>query len=110
MSPASPNACCAADRPSSSPDTVELFTRRETSPVGTSRALGWDTPSQPSSSGQYFSPRSFGHLGFTGTSLWIDPDRQLSVTLLTNRIWPDRSSRAIRQVRPLVHDAIVEAL
>jgi serine-type D-Ala-D-Ala carboxypeptidase len=92
------------------PDTVALFTRREPSPEGTSRALGWDTPSQPSTSGQYFSPHSFGHLGFTGTSLWIDPDRQLSVTMLTNRVWPDRSSRAIRQVWPLLHDAIVEAL
>jgi len=92
------------------PSTVELFTCRETSPTGTSRALGWDTPSQPSSSGAHFSPCSFGHLGFTGTSLWIDPERQLSVTLLTNRTWPDRSSQAIKQVRPLVHNAIVEAL
>ena len=92
------------------PTTVELFTRREDSPVGTSRALGWDTPSEPSTSGRYFSSRSFGHLGFTGTSLWIDPQRQLSVTLLSNRIWPDRGSRAIRQVWPLLHDAIVEAL
>ena len=92
------------------PATVELFTRRETTPVGTSRALGWDTPSEPSTSGKYFSPRSFGHLGFTGTSLWIDPERQLSVTFLSNRVWPDRSSRAIRQVWPALHDAIVEAL
>ncbi|HEY4961315.1 MAG TPA: serine hydrolase domain-containing protein [Terriglobales bacterium] len=92
------------------PATVELFTRREALPIGTSRALGWDTPSQPSSSGAHFSRRSFGHLGFTGTSLWIDPDRQLSVTLLTNRTWPDRGSQSIKQVRPLVHDAIVEAL
>jgi CubicO group peptidase (beta-lactamase class C family) len=90
--------------------TVELFTRREASRIGTSRALGWDTPSQPSSSGAHFSPRSFGHLGFTGTSLWIDPDRQLSVTLLTNRTWPDRSAQAIKKIRPLVHDAIVEAI
>jgi len=90
--------------------TIELFTRRESSPAGTSRALGWDTPSEPSTSGSHFSPRSFGHLGFTGTSLWIDPDRMLSVTMLTNRIWPDRSTRAIRQVWPPVHDAIVEAL
>jgi CubicO group peptidase (beta-lactamase class C family) len=90
--------------------TVEVFTRREETPAGTSRALGWDTPSQPSSSGTWFSPSSFGHLGFTGTSLWIDPKRQLSVTLLTNRTWPDRSSQAIRQVRPAVHDALVEAL
>jgi CubicO group peptidase (beta-lactamase class C family) len=92
------------------PATVDLFTRRETTPTGTSRALGWDTPSQPSSSGRHFSPRSFGHLGFTGTSLWIDPERRLSVTLLTNRTWPDRGSKAIRQIRPLVHDAIIEAL
>ena len=92
------------------PATVELFTRRQESPAGTSRALGWDTPSQPSSSGSQFSPRSFGHLGYTGTSLWIDPDRRLSVTLLTSRTWPDRSSPAIKQVRPRLHDAIVEAL
>ncbi len=93
------------------PATVKLFTRREEAPIGTSRALGWDTPSLPdSSSGTHFSLASFGHLGFTGTSLWIDPGRQLSVTLLTNRTWPNRASQAIRQVRPLVHDAIVEAL
>jgi CubicO group peptidase (beta-lactamase class C family) len=91
-------------------DTVSLFTRRETNPEGTSRALGWDTPSQPSQSGKYLSPASFGHLGYTGTSLWIDPERQLSVTLLTNRTWPDNRNQAIRQVRPAFHDAIVEAL
>ncbi len=91
-------------------ETVELFTRRQSSPDGTSRALGWDTPSQPSQSGKHFSPRSFGHLGYTGTSLWCDPERQLSVTLLTNRVWPDRSSELIKQIRPAFHDAIVEAL
>ena len=92
------------------PSTLNLFTRRETMPEGTSRALGWDTPSSPSQSGQYFSPRSFGHLGYTGTSLWCDPVRQLSVTLLTNRVWPDRSSQAIKYVRPKFHDAVLEAL
>jgi CubicO group peptidase (beta-lactamase class C family) len=92
------------------PETVQLFTRRVESPADSSRALGWDTPSPPASSGTHFSAVSFGHLGFTGTSLWIDPTRQLSVTLLTNRTWPNRMSQAIRQVRPLVHDAIVEAL
>ena len=92
-------------------DTVKLFTRREETPVGTSRALGWDTPSlTESSSGTRFSQASFGHLGFTGTSLWIDPGRQLSVTLLTNRTWPNRASQAIRQVRPRLHDAVVEGL
>ena len=57
-----------------------------------------------------FRPRSFGHLGYTGTSLWIDPDRQLSITLLTNRTWPDCSNQAIKQIRPKFHDAVVEAL
>ena len=90
--------------------TVELFTQRQASPAGTSRALGWDTPSSPSQSGKYFSPSSYGHLGYTGTSLWIDPERQLSVTLLTNRTWPDRSSQAIKQIRPAFHDAVVEAI
>ncbi len=97
-------------RPILRPETIELFTRRESSPAGTSRALGWDTPSDPSQSGRHFSPRSFGHLGYTGTSLWIDPDRQLSITLLTNRTWPDCENQAIKQVRPALHDAIVEAL
>ena len=92
------------------PETIALFTRRESTPEGTSRALGWDTPSSPSQSGQYFGSRSFGHLGYTGTSLWIDPDRKLSVTLLTNRTWPDCSNQAMKQVRPKVHDAIVRAL
>ena len=92
------------------PETIALFTRRESAPSGTSRALGWDTPSASSQSGKYFSPQSFGHLGYTGTSLWIDPTRQLSITLLTNRTWPDCSNQAIKQVRPKFHDAIIEAL
>jgi CubicO group peptidase (beta-lactamase class C family) len=100
----------SAQKPLFRPHTVEVFTRREALPAGTSRALGWDTPSAPSSSGKYFSPRSFGHLGYTGTSLWIDPDRKLSVTLLTNRTWPDRGSQAIKQIRPAFHDAVLEVL
>jgi CubicO group peptidase (beta-lactamase class C family) len=91
-------------------ETLEIFTCRQDSPRGTSRALGWDTPSQPSQSGKYFSSRSYGHLGYTGTSLWIDPDRQLSVTLLTNRTWPERGSQSIKQFRPAFHDAVFEAL
>ena len=90
--------------------TVELFSRRESAPEGTSRALGWDTPSLPSQSGKYFSPRSFGHLGYTGTSLWIDAERQLSITLLTNRTWPDCQNEAIKQIRPAFCDAVIEAL
>jgi serine-type D-Ala-D-Ala carboxypeptidase len=91
-------------------ETLDLFTRRELSPPNTSRALGWDTPSAPSQSGRYLSSRAFGHLGYTGTSLWIDPEQQLSVALLTNRTWPDCSNQAIKQVRPQLHDAVVEAL
>jgi serine-type D-Ala-D-Ala carboxypeptidase len=89
------------------PETVSLFTRPQ---PGTARALGWDRPTPPSSSGQYFSPQSYGHLGYTGTSLWIDPTRALAVVLLTNRTWPDAANQAIKQIRPLFHDAIVEAL
>jgi CubicO group peptidase (beta-lactamase class C family) len=92
------------------PETITLFTARESSPEGTSRALGWDTPSPPSQSGRYFSPRSYGHLGYTGTSLWIDPERRLSITLLTNRTWPDCANQSIKQIRPRFHDAVVEAL
>lgn len=91
-------------------ETVRLFTTRQSSPVGTSRALGWDTPSAPSLSGQYFSRSSFGHIGFTGTSLWVDPERQVSVALLTNRTWPDSSNRAIRKVWPRFHDAVMQSL
>jgi len=92
------------------PETVELFTGGQREPQGTSRALGWDTPSQPSQSGARFSPRSFGHLGYTGTSLWCDAERSLSVTLLTNRTWPDAGNQAIKEFRPLLHDAILDAL
>ena len=97
-------------RPILRPETVEVFTRRESNPTGTSRALGWDTPSPPSQSGKYFSSRSYGHLGYTGTSLWIDPERHVSITLLTNRTWPDCKNQAIKQVRPAFHDAVIEAL
>lgn len=104
------NVMLVGGKPLVRPETLALFTRRETMPPGTSRSLGWDTPSAPSQSGKYFSARSFGHLGYTGTSLWIDPERQLSVTLLTNRTWPDCSNKAITRVRPAFHDAVVKAL
>jgi CubicO group peptidase (beta-lactamase class C family) len=89
-----------------SAQTVALFATPAQQPPGTSRALGWDTPSAPSSSGTLFSARSIGHLGFTGTSLWIDLDAGVAVTLLTNRTWPDRSNQAIRELRPRFHDAL----
>jgi CubicO group peptidase (beta-lactamase class C family) len=89
--------------------TVELFARRQ-GPEGSSRALGWDTPSPDSTTGRHFSPRSIGHLGFSGCSLWIDLEAGIAVAMLTNRTWPDRKNRQIRQVWPAFHDAIREAL
>jgi CubicO group peptidase (beta-lactamase class C family) len=88
-------------------DTVHLFTSRSGLPPGSSRALGWDTPSgTPSSSGNHFSHHSVGHLGYTGTSMWIDPNRDLGVVLLTNRTWPMRENKKIQQVRPAFHDLV----
>jgi CubicO group peptidase (beta-lactamase class C family) len=89
------------------PETIRLFTT-PAMPAVSSRALGWDTPSQPSSSGRFFSHHAAGHLGYAGTSLWIDFERQLAVVLLTNRTWPHRQSQAIRTIRPAFHDAVVE--
>ncbi len=74
------------------------------------RTLGWMVPTADSTSGRYFSAHSFGHLGFTGTSIWIDPDRQLFVILLTNRVYPTRANDKIAAVRPALHDAVIEAL
>jgi CubicO group peptidase (beta-lactamase class C family) len=91
------------------PATLEIFARRQ-GPEGSSRALGWDTPSENSSSGRRFGPRSIGHLGYSGCSLWIDLDAAVAVVLLTNRTWPDRQSQLIRAVRPAFHDAVREAL
>ena len=94
------------------PATVRLFAQRQ-GPDGSSRALGWDTPSQISSSGRHFSRRTIGHLGFSGCSLWIDLEDGVAVALLSNRTWPDRPAAAdqlIREVRPAFHDAVREAL
>jgi len=91
-------------------DTVELFTRKAGDGEST-RALGWDTKSpENSSAGSFFSPRSFGHTGFTGTSIWVDPDRELFLILLTNRVHPTRENQLIREARPAVADAVVNAL
>jgi beta-N-acetylhexosaminidase len=74
------------------------------------RTLGWVVPTEGGSSGHYFSSRSYGHTGFTGTTIWIDPDRQLFVVLLTNRVHPTRENHKIAEVRPAVHDAVMKAL
>lgn len=93
------------------PETLAVFSQAQNAHFGNARALGFDIPSHPSSqSGRYFSDHSLGHLGFTGTSLWLDPKRGLCVIFLTNRTWPDRASQEIRQIRPAVHDAVAQAL
>ncbi len=93
------------------PSTVSLFTAAAPAAHGAPRALGWDLPSTPSSSGQFFSPHSVGHLGYTGTSVWIDLEKKLAVVLLTNRTFPaDGPSTKIQQLRPRFHDAILREL
>jgi CubicO group peptidase (beta-lactamase class C family) len=89
---------------------VREFTRKQSKPAQSSWALGWDTPTAPSSSGTQFSPASFGHLGYTGTSLWIDPERRLEVLLLTNRVHPTRRNEAIKTFRPMIHDLVCRDL
>lgn len=91
-------------------ETIRLFTTRQSE--RSTRALGWDTRSIEgySSAGSLFSPTSFGHTGFTGTSIWADPTRNLFVILLTNRVYPTRDNKKILRVRPAVHDAVIEAL
>jgi len=90
------------------PSTVARWTARQR--VDASRALGWDTPSPQSSAGRFFSPRSFGHTGFTGTSIWADPERELFVVLLTNRVNPTRDNQKIGPLRRAVADIIQQSV
>jgi CubicO group peptidase (beta-lactamase class C family) len=91
--------------------TLQDFTRCQCTPEGSTWALGWDTPTPGrSSAGQFFSPTAIGHLGFTGTSLWIDPEQDVIVVFLTNRVHPSRQRQGIRTFRPLIHDAVMRAL
>ena len=85
---------------------AKQFTSRQSD--ASSWGLGWDTPSAPSSSGTRFSSRAFGHVGFTGTSLWIDPSSELEVIILSNRVHPTRANTAIQAFRPRIHDAIYQ--
>jgi CubicO group peptidase (beta-lactamase class C family) len=94
------------------PAVAAEFARRDTT-RGTTRALGWDTPSEEGSSlGTRLGRkgRTIGHLGFTGTSLWIDAEREVVVALLTNRVNPSRENELIRGFRPRFHDVVAEAL
>lgn len=85
---------------------VRQFTARQELPPPSNWALGWDTPSAPSSSGSFFSEKSFGHLGYTGTSLWIDPLSELEVVLLSNRVHLSRRNEKIKIFRPYIHDLV----
>ncbi|NKB81931.1 MAG: serine hydrolase [Nitrospirales bacterium] len=84
------------------------FVKKQDETGKASWGLGWDTPSRPSSSGQWFSPQSFGHLGFTGTSLWIDPVCELEVIFLSNRVHPTRDNTQIQSLRPALHDLVYQ--
>ena len=87
------------------------FWTRDATVEGATWALGWDTPSaEYSSSGRRFSPAAVGHLGFTGTSIWIEPERKIAVSILTNRVHPRRDNQAIRDFRPKIHDLVMETL
>jgi len=97
----------AGERVVASPDTFREFIRR-TDIAGSSRALGWDTMLPTSSCGTRMTATAIGHTGFTGTSLWIDWERDLYVVLLTNRVHPTRENNRLREIRPAFHDAVVE--
>jgi beta-N-acetylhexosaminidase len=93
------------------PQTIREWTSRQNIPQGSNRALGWDTPAdEGSSAGDYFSPGSFGHLGFTGTSIWIDPNRRIAIVLLTNRVYPTRTRGGIYEARRSFYNAAMKAL
>lgn len=106
------HACHRGEDDFVSQQLLREFWRRDGRVTGSSWALGWDTPSSTgyTSAGTRMSRDAVGHLGFTGTSVWIDPDRNAHVVLLTNRVHPNRSNEKIRDVRPRVHDAAMEAL
>jgi len=92
-------------------ETMREFWTRDRTVRDSTWALGWDMPSPlASSAGRHISSTAVGHLGFTGTSLWIDLERDAHVVLLTNRVHPSRDNDRIRDVRPRVHDAVMEVL
>jgi CubicO group peptidase (beta-lactamase class C family) len=110
-----PTVSGGASRPFRSPFPIHLlsvreFTHRQDLPPGSSRALGWDTPSEGGSGGRRLSPLSFGHTGFTGTSIWIDPARRLAIVLLSNRVHPTRENPRFGPVRALLADRVLQAL
>jgi len=93
------------------PETVRTFFKRQDRVKGSTWALGWDTPSRVNSSaGSYFSETSVGHLGFTGTSLWMDLEQDVIIVFLSNRVHPTRKNDKIKAFRPVLHDHVMQAL
>ncbi len=93
--------------PSFSRSVIREFTRRQTLVPGSTRALGWDTPAPGSSSGRLLPPSSFGHTGFTGTSIWIDPEHRLAIVLLSNRVNPTRDNPRWAPIRGKIADLVM---
>ena len=91
-------------------ETLATFVRRDGRVPGSSRATGWEAASSSNSAGPSLSPTAFGHTGFTGTSIWVDPERDLFIILLSNRVYPSRSNQAILGFRPRLHSAVVASL
>jgi beta-glucosidase-like glycosyl hydrolase/CubicO group peptidase (beta-lactamase class C family) len=89
--------------------TISEFTEPQQLSGG-SRTLGWAVPTEGGSSGHFMGPHTFGHTGFTGTSIWIDPDRELFVVFVTNRVYPTRENQKLAKVRPALHDAVMQSL
>ncbi len=92
------------------PGELATWTLRQNQPLGSSRALGWDTPSDSSSAGHYMSAQSFGHTGYTGTSIWVDPTRDIVIVLLTNRVNPTRDTPKFGMLRAVMADAVMKSL
>jgi CubicO group peptidase (beta-lactamase class C family) len=90
------------------PQTIARWTAPQG--PGASRAIGWDTPAGQSSAGRFFSARSFGHTGYTGTSMWVDPERGLFVILLTTRVNPTSQNQKQTPLRRTVADAVQSAI
>jgi CubicO group peptidase (beta-lactamase class C family) len=99
-----------ADRPTVRPTLLREFTRRQNLVSGSTRALGWDTPAPGSSSGRLLSASSFGHTGFTGTSIWIDPEHRLAIVLLSNRVNPTRDNPRWAPIRGKIADLVMTTL
>lgn len=90
-------------------ETVDLFTARQPDPAGTTRGLGWGVP-HGSFAGELASPRAFTHTGFTGTSLYIDPERDAFIVLLSNRVHPTRANQKFIDARIDIHTQVLSAL